>query len=296
MRDFCLSCCSTVDLNNAILNENEIHCLFHTFTLDGQDYRDDFGETMSYDEFYRRLVEGADAHTSQINIADYLDYFDATLASGKDVLHLCMSSGMSGTINSARNADAIACERHPEGRVVIVDSLCESGGYGMLMLEAAARRREGKTIDEVAAWVEANRLKMQHWFFSTDLTFFIKGGRVSKTAGFFGGLLGICPVMYVDGKGRIIPRAKARSRKRAMQEVVDRMARHARNSLSYNERCFITHSHCIADAEETTRMVKERFPEIKEIQIFDIGTVVGVHCGPGTVALFFWGDGREETA
>ena len=297
MRDYAISCCSTVDLNAALLRENEVHCLYFSYTVDGIPYRDDFGESLPLSEFYRRMTSGSSTQTTQIPTADYLDYFEEVLASGRDVLHISMSSGMSGTVRSARAAAAIAAERHPEGRVVVIDSLCESCGYGMLVLEAARLRRKGVSLDRTVDWIEKNKMRMEHWFFSTDLTYSVRGGRVSRAEGFIDGLLGICPVMSVDAGGRMVLRARARSRHRALSDVVSRMERYASDSLSYKGRCCISHSAVPDAAEQLARRVQDRFRDLDGgVSIHELGTVAGCHSGPGTVALFFWGDGRVPGA
>ena len=144
-----------------------------------------------------------------------MEHFSSFLEQGLDVIHVCLSSGISGTINSAQNAALIVRERYPERKIYIIDSLGASSGYGLLMDGAADRRDEGLSVDECARWIEDNRLKLHHWFFSTDLSFYVKGGRISKTAAIFGGLLEICPLLNMDDQGRLIPRYKIRTKKRA---------------------------------------------------------------------------------
>ena len=142
-------------------------------------------------------------------------------------------------------------------------------------------------------WVEANKLKLHHWFFSTDLTFYIKGGRVSKTSGTIGTILGICPLLNVDTKGRLIPRAKIRSKKKVIQEIVKRMEEHAQDGLDYSGKCYISQSACMDDAKAVAELVEARFKKLNgRVEINYIGTTIGSHTGPGTVALFFWGDER----
>ena len=136
---------------------------------------------------------------------------------------------------------------------------------------------------------------MHHWFFSTDLTFYIKGGRVTKTSGAIGMALGICPLLHVDKLGRLIPMAKVRTKKRVTQEIVRRMVQHAENGTEYDGKCYISHSACEQDALEVKRLVEQTFPKLEDkVEIYDIGTTIGSHSGPGTVALYFWGDSRLE--
>ena len=140
-----------------------------------------------------------------------------------------------------------------------------------------------------------NRLKLHHWFFSTDLTFYIKGGRVSKAAGIFGGILGICPLLNMNFEGRLIPRAKIRGKKKVISEIVERMVKHAENGSAYNGKVYMCNSACYEDAKAVADIVEEKFPNINgKVEIYDIGTTIGCHTGPGTVALFFWGDERAD--
>ncbi len=295
MNTFVLSCCSTADLTEKHFTERNISYLCFSYTLNGETYKDDLGKSMPLNDFYKALIDGGESTTSQINISEYLEYFSSVMAEGKDVLHICLSSGLSGTINSARNAAAIASERFPERKIYIVDSLAASSGYGLLMDKLADLRDEGKSIDEIYSWVEENKLKMHHWFFSTDLTFFVKGGRISKTAGIFGGILNICPLLNVNHLGQLIPRNKIRGKEKVIAEIAKRMESYAENGKDYDGKCYICNSMCIEDAKKVASIVEETFPKLNgKVEIYDIGTVIGSHTGPGTVALFFWGEKRED--
>ena len=295
MSDFILSCCSTADLSKEHLESRDIHYLCFHYFMDDKEYIDDLGQTMPLDEFYKAMVDGVITKTAQVNISEYLDYFTPFLEQGKDILHVTLSSGISGTYNSAVNAAAIAQERYPDRKIYIVDSLGASSGYGLIMETLADMRDEGQDIDTIHAWIEENRLRMHHWFFSTDLTFFVRGGRISKAAGVFGGMLNICPLMNMDNLGRLIPREKIRTKKKVIQAIVDKMEVCAEGGLDYDGKVFMSNAACIEDAREVARLVEERFPKIKgKVLINDIGTTIGSHTGPGTVALFFWGKERAE--
>ncbi|MBR2896705.1 MAG: DegV family protein [Oscillospiraceae bacterium] len=293
MSDYVLSCCSTVDLTaEHLASRNLSHICFH-FQLDGTSYPDDLGKSVPFETFYRKMTEGAETSTSQINIAEYLDYFEGFLKEGKDVLHITFSSGLSGSYLSARSAADIARERYPERKLFVVDSLAASSGYGLLMDKAADLRDEGLGIEELAKWVEENRLRLHHWFFSTDLTFYIKGGRVSKTSGAIAGVLGICPLLNMDEEGRLTPRMKIRSKKKVKEKIVEQMQLLADDRTDYSGKCYICHSACLDDAKDVAEAVENAFPKLNgKVEINSIGTVIGSHTGPGTVALFFWGDSR----
>ena len=151
------------------------------------------------------------------------------------------------------------------------------------------------SADDLAKWIEANKLKLHHWFFSTDLTFFVRGGRISKTAAVFGGLLEICPLMNMDNLGRLIPRYKIRTKKKVIREIVKMMERYARGGLDYDGKCYISMSACYDDARAVADLVERCFPRLNgRVVINNIGTTIGSHTGPGTVALFFWGSERTD--
>ena len=175
-----------------------------------------------------------------------------------------------------------------------MDSLGASSGYGLIMETLADLRDEGMDIDTLHQWIEENKLRMNHWFFSTDLSFYVKGGRISKTAGFIGGVLGICPLLNMDEQGHLIPRAKIRSKKKVIQEILLRMEQYADNGLDYDGKCFISQSDCYDDARALADLIEARFPKLNgKVVINYVGTTIGSHTGPGTVALFFWGRDRK---
>ncbi len=295
MSNFVLSCCSVADLKKEHFEKRDIKYVCFSFQLDGKVYRDDLGISIPFDVFYKKMTEGSETSTSQVNAEEYVNYFEGFLKEGKDILHLTLSTGLSGSYNSANIAKNELAEKYPDRKIYIVDSLAASSGFGLLMDKLADLRDEGKTIDEIRDWIEENKLKMHHWFFSSDLTFFIKGGRVSKTAGFIGGLLGICPLLNVDNIGKLIPREKIRTKKKVIKQIVSKMEEFADDRLDYCDKCFISHSNCEEDAKAVAQLVEEKFPKLKEkVLINDIGTTIGSHTGPGTVALFFWGDKREN--
>ena len=295
MSDYVISCCSTADLSKEHFEKIDVHyCCFH-YEMDGVQYSDDLGQSMDFDVFYQRMTDGAMTKTSQINADEYEEYFTQFLSQGKDILHLTLSSGISGTFNSANLAKALLEDKYPDRKIYVIDSLAASSGYGLLVDHLAGMRDSGATIDELAAWVEEHKLNLNHWFFSSDLTFFIRGGRISKAAGAVGTVLNICPLMNVDFEGRLIPRYKIRTKKKVIQAIVDKMAEQAEGGTDYSGKCFISHSACEEDAKAVAALVEERFPNLNgRVLINSIGTTIGSHTGPGTVALFFWGQKRVD--
>ena len=295
MSDYILSCCSTADLSKEHFERRGIHYVCFHYMLNDVSYPDDLGQSIAFEDFYRMMTEGADTKTSQVNVAEFIDYFTPFLKDGKDILHVSLSSGLSGSVNSARTAAAMLSEEYPDRKIYIVDSLGASSGYGLIMETLADMRDEGKSIDELHDWIEENKLRLHHWFFSTDLTFYVKGGRVSKASGFFGTMLNICPLLNMDNLGRLIPREKIRTKKKVIKTIVDRMEECAADGLDYSGKCFISQSACAEDAEAVAALVEERFPKLNgKVVINYIGTTIGSHTGPGTVALFFWGKERVD--
>ena len=295
MAPFILSCCSTADLSREHFEQRNIHYICFHYELDGKQYADDLGQSIPFDQFYQAMANGAETRTSQINVEEYRQYFETFLKEGKDVLHLCLSSGISGSINSARLAQEELAAKYPERKLYIVDSLAASSGYGLLMDKLADLRDEGMDIDQLRDWADENKLRLHHWFFSTDLTFYVKGGRVSKASGFVGTLLNICPLLNVSNEGKLIPRFKIRGKNKVIKEIVAKMEAFADGRENYDGKCYICHSAIMDAASEVARLVEERFPKLNgKVLINSIGTTIGSHTGPGTVALFFWGDKREN--
>ena len=294
MNPYVISCCSTADLSEEhFRNRNISYVCFH-FELDGVEYPDDLGKSIPFDEFYRRMANGASTKTSQINVEEFTEYFEPFLKEGKDILHVSLSSGISGVFNSASLARNLLMQKYPERTILIVDSLGASSGYGLFMDRLADLRDEGYSIQELYEWAMKNRLRLNHWFFSTDLTFYIRGGRVSKTSGFIGTILNICPLLNMNRLGQLIPREKIRTKKKVIQAIVTRMKECADNGTDYSGKCYISHSACYEDARAVADLVEAAFPKLNgKVEIYSVGTTIGSHTGPGTVALFFGGKERN---
>lgn len=293
MGSYVITCCSTVDLPKEYFEQNNIPYACYHYILDGEEYLDDLGQSVPYDEFYRRIDGGSMPTTSQINISEFMAFFEPFLQEGKDILHLSMSSGISGTCNSAMNAKEELLAKYPDRTIKVVDSLAASSGYGLLLDKLVEMRDAGKSLEEVYLFAEDNKLKLQHWFFSTDLTHFKRGGRISATAATLGNILNLCPLMNVDYVGKLIVRQKIRGKKKVIAEIVNKMIELAEGGKDYNGKCFISCSACEEDARKVADLVEETFPNLNgKVEINSIGAVIGSHTGPGTVALFFWGEKR----
>ncbi|MBE6734860.1 MAG: DegV family protein [Ruminococcaceae bacterium] len=293
--DYILSCCTYTDFSAQKMKELDIRYICTPYMMDGKTYYDDLGETTSYADFYKAMENGAITSTSQLNQDEFAEYFRELLKEGKDIIHVSLSSGLSGVSNSARLAIETMKQEFPDRKIYLVDSLAAAAGLGLLMETASDLRAQGMGIEELYNWLEDNKLRLHHWFFTTDLTYFVRGGRVSKASGFIGGVLNICPLMNVSNQGKLIPRAKIRGKKKVFAEIVERMKKHADNGTQYSGKCFMCNSACEDDAKEVAAMIEAQFPNLDgKVQIFTIGTTIGSHTGPGTVAVFFWGDERVD--
>jgi DegV family protein with EDD domain len=279
---------------NRYFEERDIPYVCFHFIMDGKTYPDDLGQSMPFDEFYKRLSDGSDSKTSQVNVEEYKFFFEPFLKEGLDILHVSLSSAISGAYNAAKTARAELLKQYPRRKIEIVDSRGASSGYGLFIDLFADMRDNGAPFDEVHQWALENRLFVHHWFFSSDLSFYIKGGRISKTEGMVGTLLKICPLLNMDAAGNLVPREKVRSKKKVIHRIVQKMTEHAKEGVNYSGKCFISHSACYDDAKTVADMVERSFPNLDgKVMINSIGTVIGSHTGPGTVALFFIGDKRK---
>ena len=293
MSEYVLSCCSTADLTEERFRQRDISYIGFHYELDGVRYLDDLGKTIDFPTFYQAMAKGVQTKTAPVSADEFETYFEKILYRGKDILHVCISSGISDVVNAAMEARRRLMGRYPERQIFLVDSLGASSGYGLLMDRLADLRDEGYSLGELYEWAMANRKKLNHWFFSTDLTYYVRGGRISRAAGSIGNALDICPLLNMDHAGCLVPREKIRTKKRVIRTIVDRMEEYARAHRNYDNKCYISHSNCYEDARAVADLVEERFLHLDgSVEIYDVGTTIGSHTGPGTVALFFWGQER----
>lgn len=293
---YVISTCTSCDLFGEVFEKYDIKYLGMHYFVDGKSYTDDLGKTMTIKEFYQHIRRGADTSTSQVSVGEYVDHFRAQLLDGKDILHTCLSSGISNTVQSATAAADLLRSEFPDRKIYIVDSLCASSGFGLFNVMLAKRREKGEDIDSLYQWATEHRKEVHHWFCSTDLTYYIKGGRVSKVSGILGGIFEICPLLCVNPLGQLKVISKVRTKKKVLTALVDKMEQHAEKGRKYSGPCYISHSDCIEDAEFVKDLIKERFKNVKDVSVFDIGTTIGAHTGTGTVALYFTGSDEREDA
>lgn len=287
MREYVITTDSTVDLSKDYFEDHNIEVLSLTYTLDGAVYEDLNGLPSA--EFYGRVRNGAMPTTSQVTPEQGAALFRRIAARGKDILHIAFSSGLSGTYNSMSVAAKEVMEEYPEVRIEVVDSLCASSGEGMLLYYAVKLKEEGKSMDEVLNWVRENILHICHNFTVDDLFHLHRGGRVSKATAIVGTMINIKPILHVDDEGHLINIGKVRGRKKSLIALVDRMEEQMKGFQ--NDIVFISHGDCIEDAEFVKKQVEKRFG-IHNFVINPVGSVIGSHSGPGTLALFFLGNPR----
>ena len=295
MKQFILTCCSTADMTKEFFDKREIPYICFHFHIGEKEYSDDLGQTIPFGTFYQMIRDGAQPTTSQVNVGEFEAFWEPFLKEGKDILHISLSSGLSGSYNSACTARDDLKAKYPDRKILVADSRGASSGYGLLVDSVADLRDQGMDIEAAYQWTLDNRLKVHHWFFSTDLTSYRRGGRISGTEAMLGTMLGICPLLNMDAPGHLIPRKKIRTKRRVIEELVKMMEQHVQDGKNYSGKCFMCHSDCIDEANKVRDLIEEKWPQLKgKIVINSIGTVIGSHTGPGTVALFFFGDERGD--
>ena len=284
---FTLTTDSTADMPLWYYADNDIAFTRLKFTIDGNTYSDGDPD-MSGRVFYDLVRSGKTSVTTQVNIEEFREFFEKALEKGKDVLHLCFSSGLSGTCNSAFIAAEELSEKYPDRRVVVVDSLCASMGQGLLLDNAITLRDEGKSLDEVTNWLEDNKLNLVHYFTVDDLGHLQRGGRISKLTAVFGGLLSVKPILHVDNNGKLVSVGKVRGRKQSLDELVKIMEKLQNGK---QKKVFISHGDAEKDALYVAEQIKSRLG-VETVITNCIGPVIGGHSGPGTIAIFYMGTER----
>lgn len=293
MSDYILSSESTIDLDPEFVKELNVSIINANYELNGQTYLDDFGLSLDIKEFYDNMRNGASPTTSRINTNEYIEYFRPILEEGKDIIHLCLSSGMSSQFDSLQMVFEQLKEEFPDRKMYPVDSLMASAGFGMLTAKLAYLRDDGMDIDSLYKWAEDNKKHIINYTSNENLEYVARGGRISKTAASIGGMLHISPLIEVDNTGHMIVTSKIRTRKKLLKTIVDKMEVNAMDGLDYNDQIYISHADNIEIVEEIIELIKERFKNLdQEIKVSNIGPTIGSHIGPGTLAVFYWGDKR----
>ncbi|MBR3300115.1 MAG: DegV family protein [Clostridia bacterium] len=293
--DYIISCESTTDIEYKFFEKRNIPILFYKYTMDGVEYEDNMGrDDKSLRQFYDKIAQNILPTTSQINEFSYLEFFKGLLSENKPILHIAFGSGMTPSVVNALSAAKQINEELGEERITVIDSKCSCGGYGLLVCMAYEMMSEGKSFDETRDRTVELSTRIHHQFFSTDMKYFRRSGRVSGATATIATILGICLIMHLNNDGRIIAYDKVRGKKKALQRTLSEMIDHAENGVNYDGLCFINHSDCYSDALILKKEIEANFKNLKgKVMIRDIGNIIASHCGPGTVALFFVGDVRE---
>ena len=293
MSDYVLSSESTIDLDPVFVDQLDVSIINANYELNGQVYLDDFGQSLDMRVFYDNMRKGARPSTSRINTNAYVEYFKPILENGKDIIHLCLSSGMSSQFDSLVHAFELLKEEFPERKMYAVDSLMASAGFGMLTAKLAQLKKEGMDIDSLYEWAEDNKRHIISYTSNENLEYVARGGRISKTAATVGGMLHISPLIEVDDTGHMIVTSKIRTRKKLLKTIVEKMAANANNGIDYNDQIYISHADNIEIVEDLIELIKEKFKNLdQEIKVSNIGPTIGSHIGPGAFSVFYWGDER----
>ena len=288
MYDYIIATSSTSDLPRTYLEAHNIPFIPYTYTIGNDLYEDDCREE-TRQKVYEGMRNGDRLKTSMINEYIYDEFFESLLAQGKDVIFLDMSQKMSVSYEKSKIGAKMALEKYPERKLYVMDTLCISGGLGLLVDSMVTLAEGGAGYDEVIAWGEANKLKIAHRFTVDDLNYLKMGGRVSATTAFLGTMLSIKPVMHTSDEGKLVPMTKARGRKASLQALIDKVAE---LGIEPSEQVmFICHADCEVEARAVAEELKARYG-VKEVYINYIGPVIGSHTGPNTMGLFFVGTKR----
>lgn len=291
MENFILTTDSGCDLPIELLNENQIHTVMMSYSLNGEIYKDTMNPS-DYKEFYAKMRNGAVPKTSQLNIADFLDFFTPLLSQGKDIVYVSLSSGVSGTYNNAVFAANQLKQSHG-ANIYVVDSLMCSTGYGALVLEAAKQRDKGCTAEECVKWLNENKLNLNTFYTTDDLTYLTRSGRCSKTSAILGTIFKICPILNVIETGKLTVCERARGFKKAVQKIGQLISETAINVAK--QTLYICHSDVPERAKEFGEYLLSLI-KFKNVFYTNIGTIIGSNCGPGVVAAFYFGKSRKAKA
>ena len=249
-----------------------------------------YDESSAVHDLYEAMRQGKPCTTAQVPLDEYQSLFAKLLDAGHEVIYICFTSGCSGTYQTALMARNMVLESRPGAKLFVLDSLCPSGGEGLLVHYALEKRAQGMSVEKLAQWILDNRQHIAHWFTVDDLDFLYRGGRVSKTSAFIGGMMKIKPILHVNFEGRLIPREKVAGRKRSLKALAEKYTELA--VPQEGQLVVINHGDCEEDARYTADYLRKIAPAVGKIVINPICPIVGAHSGPGTVAIFFLCEAR----
>ncbi len=280
---------SCSDLPLSYIKERNIPIINYTYMVKDKEYVDDFGQSLSYEDFYDAVRTGAMPTTSQINSQIFYNAFEEYIKNGKSVIYISFSSGLTGSVNNANIAKNMILDKYPQADLTIVDTRAASLGEGLLVYYAVEMLHNGASKEEIVNWLEDNKFRLNHWFTVDDIDHLRRGGRVSGAAAFVANIMDIKPVLNIDDAGHLIPIHKAKGRKRALKMLIDKFEAFA---VEPQEQVIaISHGDSLEDAQFVANKIKEKF-NVKDVIMNPIGPTIGSHSGPGTIALFFLGEKR----
>lgn len=289
MKDFIITTDSTCDLPKEYVKDHNIRLLPLYYSFDGKVYGDK--EDLEPKEFYDVMRGGKMPTTMAVNPDKAREVFTGLVNEGYDILHIAFSSALSGSCSVAETVARDICEEVPGAKITVIDSLCASMGEGLLVHKAIMMKEAGKSMDEIARWLESNKLNLCHIFTVDDLHHLRRGGRISRTTAIIGTLINVKPVLHVNDEGKLVPLNNVRGRKKALVSLVDQMEKRLPGFEDKNDVIFISHGDCREDADYLASMIRERFG-MENFMINYVCPTIGSHSGPGTVALFFMGNSR----
>ena len=290
MKDYIIVTESTTDLPQDLVNELEITIIPMTFGFENESYLN-YPDNRELDihKFYGRVKKGERSTTALVNSKTFEEFFEPILKSGKDILYIGFSSGLSGTYSASLIAAEELKQKYHDSKIICIDTLAASMGEGLLVYYAAKLKQQGQNIDEVSQWVLDNRLKLCQWFTVDDLNHLKRGGRISAMTATVGSALNVKPILHVDNEGHLNSVHNVRGRKKSINSLLEHMEKLCVNPEG--QTIFISHADCLEETEYLAAQIKEKFP-VNEVILNFIGPVIGSHTGQGAIALFFLGKER----
>ncbi len=291
MADYVFMTDSNSDLQYTYRDEHQIPIVYMPYTIEGKEFFADLGEGGNNIDFYNKLRGGALANTSLLPKDNYLEYFEPILEKGKDLLFIAFSSQLSNTIENIYAAREELLEKYPERKFMVVDTMSISAPQTLLIKESYKLYAQGKTMEEVAQWVEENKMHAHALLTVDDLKYLKRGGRISGASALVGSMLDIKPILAMGKNGKIVPAGKVQGRKKALRTLADMTVEWIENPEE--QTIIIMHADAPEDAQKLQELVKSRIPNLGGIDEIFVGPVIGTHCGPGTVAVCFLGKERK---
>ena len=290
MADYIIATASTADMPYEFYEEHNIPVISYSYMIGDKTFEDDSRES-SRESIYKQMRTGALLSTSMINSYTYYAFFKKLMDTGKDVIYLDMSRELSHSYAAAGEAAEQIKKEYPKQRVYVMNTLCVSGGLGILVQNMVRLHEEGKSFEEVISWGEAHKLKIAHRFTVDNLNYLKRGGRVSNASALVGSLLSIKPVMYVTDDGKLVVTSKVRGRKAALSEILNGIKRDFTHPEG--QEVHILHADCLEDAKFMRSKILESFPTVSKVTISSLGVIIGAHCGPGLLTFFYLCDHRQ---